>query len=414
MKKNRKLILQLFVLGMCWASVYALGFIQYLLYEPFKEALGCTNKQLGLLMTIFGLGNIFGAPLGGWIADRFDYKKVYVLSLIANGILAIIFSMNMNYKTAVIIWIGLAVTTLVMNYPSHIKIIRMMSNGENQGKLFGLNEAFVGVADVIINTIFIFIFAKFIEAKAGMQAVSLLIGIISLSCAIAAWFILKDIESNSEDVEEVHEKITAKDFFVILKSPETWLLGLGIFAVYSLTVTMSYFTPYITSVLGGTVALSGVLSIIRLYGLRLVGAPFGGWLSDKIKSVSKVLILIYIIGMIILITFIKFPGNMSILIFVILTFIIGFIAYMGKGIYYAVESEINIPKHHFATTVGIAAALGFSPDAFLFTLSGHWLDKYGNDGYNYIFMFQIAVLFIGLLGSLYLLKRKRKTEQMKV
>lgn len=65
MKLSVKTFVQLFILGTCWTIVYALPFIQYILYDPLLEQLGCSNTQLGLLMTIFGLGNIFGAPVGG-------------------------------------------------------------------------------------------------------------------------------------------------------------------------------------------------------------------------------------------------------------------------------------------------------------------------------------------------------------
>ena len=81
---------------------------------------------------------------------------------------------------------------------------------------------------------------------------------------------------------------------------------------------------------------------------------------------------------------------------------------MGKGIYYAVSSEMMVPPQYAATTVGIAAALGFSPDIFLFPLAGYWLDNYGANGYRYLFTFQAVVMAIGILGSLYALHYKKK------
>lgn len=97
MKLSVKTFVQLFILGTCWTIVYALPFIQYILYDPLLEQLGCSNTQLGLLMTIFGLGNIFGAPVGGWLADQFDYKKIFVASIVLNGVLSIIFASHITY-----------------------------------------------------------------------------------------------------------------------------------------------------------------------------------------------------------------------------------------------------------------------------------------------------------------------------
>lgn len=411
MIKGKKTLARLLILGMCWTVIYALGFIQYLLYDPFRESLGCTNAELGFLMTIFGLGNIFGAPIGGWIADRFDFKKVFCFSLVGNGILAAIFAMNMNYQFAIFIWIGLAVTTLVMNYPSHIKIIRMMADEKNQGKIFGLNESFVGVGSIVFNAILLFVFAKFVDVVGGIRAVIWVIAVVSILCAIGAWLLIRDLEdadAATAKAAETEEKISGKDFLIVLRSPATWILGMGIFCVYSCAVTMSYFTPYLTAVMGGTVAVSGVLAIIRTYGLRLVGAPLGGWLADKINSVLKVLIVVYILGIIVLALFIKLPSSTPASFFIFLTLLVGCLVYMGKGCYYAVASELYIPRKYAATTVGIAAALGFSPDVFLFALTGHWLDTYGNAGYQYLFIYQGVVFAVGIVGTMLALVYKKK------
>lgn len=409
MQYNAKLVIRLFVLGMCWALIYSLGFIQYLLYDPFREALSCSNEQLGILMMIFGLGNIVGAPLGGWLADRYDFRKIYALAMAGNGALSFIFAMHMTYAVAVYIWIGLAVTTLVMSYPAHIKIVRMLADDKNQGKIFGLNESSVGVGNIIINMIFLYVFARYVESAGGVQAVVVCIGILSMIFAAAAWFVIRDLKSPAEaNGVEDKERMTAKDFLYVVKSPATWILGLSIFSIYTMAVTMSYFTPYITSVLGGTVAFSGIVSIIRTHGFRLLGAPFGGYLTDKIGSPSKVLIGIYIASIATLLLFLCLPAGTAMYVFIFCMLMVGLLVYMGKGIYYAVASELFIPRKYAASTVGVAAALGFSPDIFLFPLAGYWLDTYQGEGYTYLFIFQICALSVGVFGSLYALHYKKK------
>ena len=405
-----KLLVKLFVLGLSWTLIYALGFIQYILYDPFQHTLGVSNTELGVLMTIFGLGNILGAPIGGWLADRFDYRKIFVCSLFGNGVLSLIFAMHLTYKMALFIWIGLAITTLVMNYPSHIKIVRLLADEKNQGKIFGLNESFVGIGSIILNGVFLFLFAKFANEAMGMKAVIIAIGIASIVCAFIAWFIVKDVEAPVTEVvsNEKTEKMSSADFKKCLFSPATWLLGLSIFSVYTCAVTMSYFTPYITSVLGMAVGFSGAISIIRTYALRLVGAPIGGIISDKVGSVSKALIVVYVLGIVTMISFIVMPVGTPAAVCIFLILLVGCIVYMGKGIYYAVSAELMVPAKYAATTVGIAAALGFSPDIFLFPLAGYWLDHYGNNGYRYLFTFQAIVMAVGILGSLYALHYKKK------
>lgn len=409
MRISVKTFLKLFVLGMSWTAVYSLPFIQYLLYDPFRESLKCTNAQLGLLMTIFGLGNVLGAPLGGWLADRFDYRKIYVGSLVVCGVCSIYFASAISYPNALFVWVGLAVGVLVMNYPSHIKIVRMLADDGDQGKIFGLNESFGGIASIIVNAVLLFVFARFAKQFFGIRAVIYLIGALCFICAVVCAFMLRGVGRTDENVaaEEEH-KMTGKEFFSIVKNPATWIIGFSIFVVYSFVVSMSYFTPYFTAVMGGTVAVSGLISLVRTYGLRLVGAPLGGWLADKFKSVSKLLLVIFGIGIIVLSIFLSMVSYITAGLFILLTLIVGTIVYMGKGSYYALVTELHVPRDHSASTIGVAAALGFSPDIFMFALAGHWIDKYGNAGYKYLFIFQLIILVVGIFGSICALAYKKK------
>lgn len=404
--KFGKLMFQLVIIAISWELVYIIPFIQYTLYDPILKALECTNTQLGFLLTIYGLGNIFGAPIGGWLADRFDYRKIILGSVFLNGIVSFLFAFNMNYPFAVATWVGCAITSLVMNYPSMVKILRVIGK-DNQGKVYGFNEAMVGVSGVVMGAIFLYIYTCFATPTLGMRWVMISLGILSIAMCPVLWFVIKDVDIK-EEKEEAGEKMSAGDFITVLKSPNTWLVGISIFCVYSFTVTMSYFTPYVTSVLGGSVALSGALAIIRQHGLKLFGAPFGGYCADKLKSPTKVLLPIYVFGIAVIVLFLVLPASTPMTIFIALTFVVGILGYMGKGIYYAVQDEVKVPVKYSATTIGIAAALGFSPDVFQFALIGHWIDTYGNKGYTYTFIFQIAILVIGILSCLYILKVKKR------
>ena len=116
---------------------------------------------------------------------------------------------------------------------------------------------------------------------------------------ILAFFVLE-----SPSRKAVSEKLAAeskeksnffKDFGSIAKQPATWLVAIGIFAVYSFMSTLTYFTPYFTQVMGVTVTLTGWAAIARQYGMQPVGAPIGGIATDKVKSPAKVSILVYIL-----------------------------------------------------------------------------------------------------------------------
>jgi MFS family permease len=411
MKKNPKLLFSVLILGSCWSVVYLIPFIQYVFYDPFKEMLGATNTQLGFLLTIYGFGNLYGCPLGGWIADRFNYKKIYMGSLLLNGICGFIFVLKPTYSFALIMWVGFSIASLVMNYPAHIKIIRNLVGDKDQGKIFGFNEFSVGVGNILFNAVMMFLFTYFLKGVGGLKAAIVGLSVISILLTIAAYYVIEDPvkkASRVEDNKEVEPKMKASEYILILKSPATWLLALSIFCVYSFLTTMTYFTPYFTDVLGATVTFSGVVAIIRTYVMTLLGAPIGGFLTDKIQSPSKVLLCSNAVGIVCLIILLNLSKSTPMFALIALTLVMAFVVYIGRGSYYAVITELKVPKHRTASTIGIAAAIGFSPDMFQFLVFGKWLDKYGQTGYTYMFTYQLVVLVIGVITAITVLRIKKK------
>lgn len=398
-------------MGLCWADVYALAFIQFILYIPFQESIGISNTQMGFLLTLYGLGNIFGAPIGGWVSDRFNPKRIYIASLVLTGVFSIAYAMHMTYSTAIVVWILLAISSLFMNFPAHIKLVRLLASERDQGKIFGFNESAIGLTTIAFNALQVWVYSLFGEPYLGIKMVSITIGVVTLLCAVMCYFIIPNFTAEQlegvEDKEDV-VKLTAKDFFVVIKSPATWIIAVGIFSTYSFQVTTTYFTPYFTAVLGLAVTSAGFITLLRDQVMRLLGAPFGGMLADRVQSPLKVLLSVYIIGFVSIMLFRMIPHGTPAMLVVLATLFIAFFVYMGRGVYFAVATELGVPRKYAATTVGVAAAIGFLPDVFQFLLFGHWLDTHGNDGYNLMFIFQATVLIIGLVITIITLKNKRK------
>ena len=411
MKQSKlKLPITLLSLGACWSIVYLIPFIQYIWYDPFQEFIGATNTQLGLLITVYGFGNVFGAPIGGWLADRFNYKYIYVASVFLNGVFSLLFVLNPTYTFAFLMWIGFAVASLFINYPTHIKIVRDLTTDENQGKIFGMNETCIGIFNIVFNAVMMLLYVKFMEGIAGMKAAIIGIAILSFILTILIAFVLDNPkEKLAKKAAEATEKTSfLKDAKVIVKSPATWLVALNVFAVYSFLNTLTYFTPYFTDVLGVTVVFTGWVAIARQHGMTLVGAPVGGFLSDLVKSPSKVLLGVYAVGVLGLIYLIQAGEGVGAAFLIALTLIMSAAVYIGRGSYYATVTEAGVSREYTASTIGLVAAVGFSPDLFQFTMYGHWLDNYGNVAYTYIFIFQTIVLIVGALSAAGILFLKKK------
>ncbi|MBQ4044877.1 MAG: hypothetical protein II627_00400, partial [Lachnospiraceae bacterium] len=85
------------------------------------------------------------------------------------------------------------------------------------------------------------------------------------------------------------------------------------------------------------------------------------------------------------------------------------IVYTGmRGIYFATLNEVAIPLEMTGVATGIISVLCYLPDVYFAKLAGTWLDKYGVQGYDYIWIYTIvcgiAGIVVGLITYRYSLK----------
>ena len=408
-----KQILIILFLGFGYTVVYATPFIQYVFYDPLINALGATNQQLGYLITIFGIGNLL-AIFGGSLSDRFNTKKIYIISMVAICALNVLLAMNMTYKFSLVIWAGFAIFGLFLYFPAHTKLVRLIGGEGQQGTIFGLVEAFCGITNVIVNFVVLWLFDRFSPdglGAAGLKAVIIAYAIIgAIAVVVLAFLVPNPGKPSKEEVAKAEptEKLTVKDWGKIVVDPRTWMSGLAVFSTYCMYCTLSYYTPYFTEVLGSTVVFTGALSIFRQYGTRFIGAPVGGWIGDKIRSVSGVVGISLAVNVICVIAFMLMPSGTNSTILIILTLLAGILTYMARGAMFAVPSELKIPRKYAGSTSGMVCAIGYCPDLFIFVLYGAWLDNYGAAGYNKIFIFAAIVMIVGVLNAIAVQIYKRK------
>ncbi len=413
-----RVYLTLFFAGMAYAITYAVPFVQYVFYDAVRNALGATNAQLGYLIAIFGVGNILGAPIGGILSDKYNHKTIYICGLLGTSILSILLAFNLNYQFAMLTFFGFAIFGLLMLFPAHIKIVRLLVSEKDQGKVFGWAESFAGMGSVIINAGAMWIFARYVNEVYGLKYVLVFFGMCGILCSAFLYFLIdspaKALSRRNESEQDAVVKkapITAKDFFIVLSCPGTWFAGIAVFSTYTLYCSLSYFTPYFTSVLGVSVVFSGWLAILRTYGIRFFFSPVGGYLGDKFNSVTKVLFVSWACAIIILVTILFLPEGTPLAIAISLMILMSVVTFTARGAMFAVPSEVKIPIKYAAITAGIVCAIGYSPDLFIFILFGNWIDTYGNDAYAMIFIYNIVVCGIGIVSALLTFRYKKVLAQ---
>lgn len=403
MKNNTKKVLILFILSMGTVGMYNLPYMKSVFYEPLRQALGLSHQELGGLLGLYGkIAMVMYFP-GGWLADKLDAKKLMSFSLVTSGLIGIYFSTFPSYSILKLIFMVWGITTILTFWAVIIKVIRMLGDSSEQGKLFGFYGGFQGIAGTIISFVGLYFFNKAAVPAVGVKYVIIINATVSIICGIITYLIIE--EKEDEDSEQIDLKLVPK----VLKMPKAWLIGIIIFSQYMVFSSLTYLSPYLENVFKLSAGVVATLSIIRTYGVKMAGGPLFGFIADKIGSATKVLFTGFILALVNIIAFMLIPGTQTLAYLAVINMLVLTIILFGlNGILYAPIAESNIPLVYTGTVVGLASLIGYIPDAFFWNVVGGWLDKYGDKGYTYLFMLCFSCCLVGITASYTLLRINNK------
>ncbi|AVQ27286.1 MULTISPECIES: MFS transporter [Fusobacterium] len=408
MNDRFKKIMIVFMIGFATTAMYSLPYMKSVFYDPMREALSLNHKQLGNLLSIYGIVATVSYFPGGWLADKYSAKKLVSFSLISTGILGMWMAMAPSYPILCMIFFLFGITTILTYFAAIIKVIRMLGDSSEQGRLFGLYEGFGGVAGTVLSFGGLYFFSKFENIVEGFKAATIMYSVCSMICGVILFIAIKEREV------EKKEQVKFTSLIKAVRMPKAWLISAIIFSAYMVFSSLTYLNPYMTEVFKMSMALVSFVAIGRTYVIKFIASPLAGVIADKIGSSTKCLFGGFILVTITQAVFLITPGNPS-LVYVALVnmLVLTILMFAFRGIYFATVDESNIPLNVTGIVVGFVSVIGFLPDAFYYTLVGSWLDKYGNTAYKYVFSLSLACSILGIIASYALLRivsREKKEE----
>ncbi|MDO4260961.1 MAG: MFS transporter [Eubacteriales bacterium] len=411
MNSRTKRYIAITALGLVYGTMFNLPYIKYVFYDAMIEGMGVTNTQLGLLLTVYTIISTIGLIPGGWIADRFKTKKIIVGSAFLNGFICFFFMFTMkSYACAMITWIVSAVAGVTAFWAAILKAVRVISPSEEQGRAFGFWEGVCGVSATIGNFVALYAFSVFDDSAAALRGAVASMGVMCVIGAVLVWWLYDEHLTSTDETGEKKKAPGVKEMLQVFRLPKMYLCCLIVFCSYGFFSSQTFLTPYFTNVLGAAVTFSGVLAIFRSYGLKILGGPIGGVIADKLESPSKLAVGCYILMSASILYIETAAGGSGLIpVLTVLTLALATVCFMARGTMWATIDEAGIPPEISGTAISIVSIIGFNiPDTFLPPLLGSWLDKYGNQGYHYIFYFLIGLCCVGIVAALAMITANRK------
>ena len=393
--------------------IFALPFHINRFFRPsLLEELQITNSMMGIAFTIYGLTALICYFPGGYIADRFDPRKLLSFSLLLTSLGGIALLYYPSFILLCLIYGYWGVTSILFCWSALIKATRIVGK-EKQGLSFGVLEAGRGFIASIAATIAALLFSStilkvYVNNLFTTQFTSLSIVIffytsITLFSSIIIWFFYKTEVNNDINISKKMPLRSLLKYYKIISCQ-----ALIVFSAYSAYKGIDYYSQYFYEVLKYSKEKTA-FTMSNLSYLRPICAITAGIIADRITTTKSTFFLFVFSTISFLILSIWSSYN-SLMILIIANLTITMVAIFSlRGIYFSFFKETNIPLNMTGITVGIISLIGFFPDVYIGPLFGVYLDNYPVIiAFQKCFFSLFIISLTGLCSAYYILMKNRK------
>lgn len=367
------------------------------------------NEFFGNYTLVLAAICTIGYPIGGFIADSFKEKTLLITGGILMGIGSIWFGMLTSAASILIIHVIFGVGVVLIFSP-YLKVTRKLGTAEEQGRMFSMSEFIRSITGTVFGFLTVGLLNQAVigtttdpDLLASRWFIAMAIdGVIFFLLSIALFFLLPSDLKGAETAgkEDNEEPISLSAVGEVLKMPGTWLTALLIFFCYSFTAGGSgYLGTYTVKVIGMSATAASSFSVVRNYIIAAVSTLAIGFVADKIGFKVKTLGIYLLIATLATVALI-FSGGAGTLVGIIVCSIFAFLYTGMRGIYFATMEEVGIPLRLNGVATGIVSFICYLPDVYFAKIAGVWLDKYGNAGFTYIWLWTIGCGILGILVAI--------------
>lgn len=399
--------------------IYAPAYLKAVFYDPLQKALGVTNTQLGQVFSAYAITALICYLPSGIIADKVRMRTLASVGFISTAVLTFVYATLPSIGVLYAVFVLMGITTILIWWGVRYKLVRLVSKEDEYPKRIGVSYGIYGVAGLLIGLVSTAIVAA-VGKDLGLGVsiyLYFLAGVILVLGILSALFIPKfagEIKTGGG--------FSLVEFAQALRNPVVWIAAVSLFFVYFFYTGVTYTTPYMTGILGVSLAAATVVANIRNYGITLLSGPAFGWVANRFKP-SAVIAVGSIVFIVALLSLTYLPTGAGVMVVACtLVVLLGFIANGAFSVVSAQLTEGKVPLGYFGAATGLLSIIGFLPDTFSSTWFGSIMDAQtdaaGNvqaGAYQQIFWILVGSAVLAAIASLGLylyLRRARAAAQV--
>jgi len=218
----------MFALIIAGEAIFLLPFILMRVFKPvIREAFLISDAQIGEAQALYGITAVISYFFGGFIADKWEARKLLAISLILTAIGGIWMTMIPSIFTLKILYAFWGISTILLFWAALIKATRQWGNEHNQGLSFGLLDggrgffaATVALSGSLILGYFFPENAADVTFEDKVITLQYIIGFITIIVIVVALFIWHTLPNSNDHEKNKTEKFSFTNAFYLLLKPK--------------------------------------------------------------------------------------------------------------------------------------------------------------------------------------------------
>jgi MFS family permease len=400
---NKKLKSAFVALSIAWLA-YLLSYVSRMSWSPIiplaSGDLGISAAQAGSYMTAFYIGYVVTQIPGGFLIDRYGYRKVLLACFSILGLFTLLTGVAPSYQmglaTRVITGIGSGAI-----FSAGIVVINDWFPENKRGLANGIFMTSTSLAVALVN-----LYVPTVANGFGWRSAFYVSGILPLIALVIAFFFLKEFTPISQKIKEgTRNKVSGRDILTLFKNKNLMLTGLaGFGGQWATTATATWANSYLNKSLHLSLVQAGLF--MSIFGLAaLLSKPVTGILSDYLDRKSLTFWILILLGPVL----VWFGLNQSVSLLYLVIPLMGILGYAFYPVLNTVIGQ-SVEKRLLGTASGVVNAI-WQLGAMLSPLAvGAVIDATGN--YFYCFVTMAIGPFLGALVFLFV-KLEKKASKFK-
>ena len=388
-------------------AIFLLPFILIRVFKPvIREAFVISDAQIGEAQALYGITAVISYFFGGFIADKWEARKLLSASLILTAIGGFWMTMIPSIFGLKILYAFWGVSTIFLFWAALIKATRQWGDANSQGLSFGLLDGGRGffAATIALSGAAILSFFFPAEGKITFEhkvtTLQYIIGTITFIVFLVALFVWKNLpKEEAKNTDSKEFQFDFKKSLLLMTQSKVIYHSLIIFCAYCAYKLTGTYGTYAKDVWGYSLEEATYFAVFIQY-LRPIAAVSIGWIADKFLPSKMIIpcftVLIIVSAVLGLGIFKDQPIFLSFAMFIFMA--LG--TYALRGLYFAIIEETKTPIQLTGTLVGIISVVGFTPDIFMSLFVGYMLGENPTViEYQNLYTYFTLIPIVGLLAT---------------